>query len=155
MAPRVPPIKEALAKRFQRNSDNECWPWTAYENIYGYGQFYHGGSYHPAHRVVYEQETGPIPAGMSVLHRCDNPICVNPNHLFLGTQAENVQDCIKKGRNNRGERNGMAKLNAELVSEIRKAYEEGIGGYMKLGKRFGLPSGTIRNVIKRKRWSHL
>jgi hypothetical protein len=155
MAPRILPIEEGLAARFEQKAPDDCWPWKGYKNTYGYGQFFHGGRYRPAHRAMFEFKNGPIPQGLFVLHRCDNPICVNPAHLFLGTQLDNMTDCIAKDRNNRGERNGQHKLTEEMVLEIRRLYDLGQEGYMKLGQRLGIPSSTIRNVIKRKRWKHL
>lgn len=154
MAPHVPPIELGVASRIERKGPTECWPWTGYKNVYGYGQFYLLGKYHPATRVIWELTNGPIANGLFVLHRCDNPICVNPSHLFLGTQRDNMRDCKAKGRNNRGERNGMHRFTAEQVKEIRRLYETGNDGYMKLGRKLGINRWTIRNLIKN-RWRHL
>ncbi len=94
--------------------------WTGGKQVSGYGMAYHhdenGKSvYKPAHRASYELTYGPIPDGLDVLHRCDNPPCVNPAHLFLGTHAENMVDRNTKGRQARGERHPHAKLTAEDV----------------------------------------
>jgi len=81
-------------------------------NTYGYGQIRdEQGSYATAHRISWRLHNGDIPAGMCVLHKCDNPRCVRPEHLFLGTQADNIADKVRKGRQARGERHGMARAN--------------------------------------------
>lgn len=79
---------------------DECWEWTAARHPSGYGTFYFNGKWSRAHRTAWELANGPIPEGLLVLHRCDNPPCVNPRHLWLGTDADNTRDMIAKGRGN-------------------------------------------------------
>lgn len=83
-----------------------CWRWTGSTDAKGYGRVFHDGKYRAAHRIAFALAYGPIPAGMFVCHRCDNPRCVNPNHLFLGTIQDNTADMVTKGRHARGERHG-------------------------------------------------
>ena len=108
-----------------------------------------------AHRVSWELANGPIPSGMCVLHRCDNPPCVNPVHLFLGTQHDNVIDMIAKGRKNPacGENHGRAKLTAAAVREIR---ERGLTeSQQSLARLHGVSQVAISHVLLRKSWKHL
>jgi hypothetical protein len=79
-------------------SDNECWPWLRRKDRKGYGQLFFTRDNEKAHRVAFQVTNGPIPSGFCVLHHCDNPICCNPDHLFLGTQLDNIKDMAEKGR---------------------------------------------------------
>src|SRR6185503_13164373 len=105
-----------------------CWVWKGAQTK-GYGQFNASGRHGYSHRFSWEWHFGEIPKGMLVCHKCDNPLCVNPNHLFLGTQKDNIHDCISKGRArrgvSRGVRNGSSKLTDALALKARRLYSHG------------------------------
>ena len=148
-----------------------CWDWTAYASGDGYGIFWDGENYVRAHRYAYELANGEIPNGMHICHRCDNPGCVNSRHLFLGTNAGDMADRNKKGRQAQGERsgarlhpekmprpgvrNGQAKLDDLKVREIRGMYATGGITQVKLAKFFGVHVSTICDVVNRKIWAHV
>src|SRR4051812_4793380 len=119
--------RKTLAERFWRavdRSGNACWEWTkALHNPQRYGKIDVDGKWRYAHRVSWQLTHGKIPDGLWVLHRCDNPPCVNPSHLFLGTPRDNTRDCMAKGRKSvrRGVAASSAKLTDADVAEIRKA----------------------------------
>src|SRR3954467_3950831 len=101
MAPRFQPIAARFQRKFVVNQQTRCWEWTSTKIKYGYGRMNIGGrkfKWILAHRLSWELHFGEIPDGTLVCHRCDNPCCVNPNHLFLGTHMDNCQDKIRKGR---------------------------------------------------------
>ena len=136
-----------------------CWLWTgARKKSVGYGNFWLDGHVVPAHRVAWELEHGSITGALLVLHRCDNPLCVRPDHLFLGTHADNAQDAKRKGRlqsaRNQGEAHGMAKLTERDVVAIRALQAD---GYRRdeLAARFGVCVTTIGNVVNRRKWAHV
>lgn len=97
--PEEPQVKQRFWAKVNVGADTECWPWTAYRGLAGYGQFaFHRRRLEQAHRVAWQLTYGPIPPGLFICHRCDNPPCVNPRHLFLGTRTDNVRDMWSKGR---------------------------------------------------------
>lgn len=110
-----------------------------------------------AHRVAWDLTYGPIPDGMLVLHRCDNPSCVRPDHLFLGTQTDNMLDRKAKGRGNhrRGSRHGRAKLTEAQVLEIRSRYAAGDVTQTQLGDEYGVCHVVIGNIVRRRLWRHI
>lgn len=127
-----------------------CWLWKG-EVSKRYGTFRYHGEKYLAHRFSYEHFIGPIPDGMYVLHTCDVPSCCNPEHLFLGTNADNMADKCSKDRQSRGESHPNAKLDPDKVREIRKLYLDGIGT-RRLGDMFGVNSKTIWEIVNGENW---
>lgn len=131
-----------------------CWIWGALR-LNGYGCLRFNGKRTLAHRVSWEIHNGPIPEGLFVLHRCDNPACVRPDHLFLGTRKDNMQDMIKKGRRAPirllGEWNPQSKLTEASVKQIRSSNCSGID----LAKQFGVSQQLISEVKARLVWKHV
>ena len=155
--PRARPVADRFWDYVTQGAKDDCWLWKGYRNDRGYGCLYVGG--HKGHivhsnRLAWELHFGPIPDGMGVLHRCDNPPCCNPHHLFLGTDADNVADKVKKSRQARGEHNGQATLTTEIVLRIRKLHADGTRPAA-IARLLKIPDGTIRAIINRTRWGHI
>lgn len=131
-----------------------CWNWTARRTAKGYGQFAIDSVPRQAHRVAWELTNGPIPAGLVVRHGCDNPSCVRPDHLSLGTQADNVRDAVLRRRHARGERNGAAKLTSAAVLEIRTERAQGFTS-TEIGARHGVSEARVRQICTGAGWNHL
>jgi hypothetical protein len=141
-----------FAKHVSPEPNSGCWLWTAYVTSKGYGVTAIAGRTARAHRVAWESVNGAIPEGMCVCHRCDNPGCVNPEHLFLGTTQENTSDRDQKGRQAKGSRNAMARLSPDIVRSIRQQAAEGVP-VKRIARRLGLKSTTTRCVAKRTAWA--
>lgn len=171
--------KRTLARfwaKVRKSDDPEgCWLWTGAKNPSGYGWFKLPTTGPAgAHRVSWEIVNGPIPDrtgyhGTVVMHVCDNPSCVNPSHLRLGSQAENLADMRRKGRSATGDRNGSrtcpeamrrgenhphARLKRSDVIEIRRLSEAGTTGRA-IARRFGLSFQHVSDIVRRKRWKHV
>lgn len=140
-----------------------CWLWTAGKSRGGYGEMKVAkGVDAYAHRLSWGIAFGEIPPGMWVLHRCDNPTCVNPQHLFLGTQTDNMRDAVRKRRHvsgfmiNRpvGERHGSAKMIESDVVEIRRLAASGIGS-AEIAQRIGISRQAVRGVVSGRSWRHV
>lgn len=131
-----------------------CLLWTACRNERGYGALVHHRKAVLAHRLSYQVNVGPIPAGMCVCHRCDTPACVNPAHLFLGTHADNMADKVSKRRQSRGESHGKAKMTEAQVLEMRALHAAG-ETQKGLAARFGVSKFLIHCVVSGKTWKHL
>ena len=130
----------------------ECWIWAKSPNGRGYGNVHVNGKTISAHRLSYELFKGPIPDGLYVCHTCDNKRCVNPNHLFIGTQKDNLQDASRKGIMNFGEKNGQAKLTVNQVREIKKKLLSG-QSQVELAKEYKVTKGNIAHIARGRTWA--
>lgn len=133
------------------NKTDDCWNWTACTNIDGYGvfQFEHCG--YRANRFAWVLSYGDIPEGMFICHKCDNPQCVNPSHLFLGTPRDNARDMYRKKRNTVASR----KLNETIVREMRHLYDTRQMNQMQLAAKYGIHQTQVSNIVNRKQWTDL
>lgn len=159
--PNPTPYKIKFYSKVNTPNDNGCMEWTGAKNSNGYGHFNNRfRKTIKAHRYSYQLHFGLIAESMNVLHKCDNPLCVSPEHLFLGTLKENTRDCIQKGRfipwksDKRGETNGFNKLNETQVMSIRKRISNG-DKVQKIASELNLSYKTIYNIKNHKSWSHL
>ena len=158
---RIGPIPRPAADRFWAMvlmiPFHDCWEWIGPVSQNGYGNFSRGRKREGcvrAHRFSWELHNGLIPDGMMVCHRCDNPTCVRPDHLFLGTIAENNRDCARKGRTYTGPRPWHAKLTIAEVKEIRLLHASG-QSMCSIGRQYGVTRGNIRAIIHRRTWQHV
>ncbi|MGH2465391.1 MAG: HNH endonuclease [Candidatus Limnocylindrales bacterium] len=132
-----------------------CWEWQGTRHPDGYGVVRIGSTGVPAHRVSWFLTYGPIPTGQWVLHHCDNPPCVRPDHLFLGDQAANMRDAHEKGRMHPGEAHGRHKLTEAEVLDIRIRYRAGGVRQIDLAAEFNVNRTTISAIVRRQLWAHL
>lgn len=142
------PLAERLWARVTKQPSG-CWEWQGHRRTDGYGQLGRGGRDEgliEAHRASWELTHGPIPEGLSVCHRCDNPPCCNPDHLFLGSPADNVADAVAKGRVARGERLPQTKLSDDDVFRVRLLGRQGVR-QAEIARRFGVSQGHVSALI--------
>lgn len=147
-------LKERLLEKIRVNADTLCWEWTAAKNKRGpisYGQIW-DGEMKLAHRASFEIYCSSIPEGLQVLHRCDNSGCVNPEHLFLGTHGDNMDDKVAKQRQARGITSSHAKLTEADIIAIRAASSDLLRN---LAEQYGVHTSTISRIQSGKGWSHL
>lgn len=172
----IPPLDRNTIDRFwgyvDRGAFDQCWLWTRAKDSCGYGNFRIGGRsghVYLAHRISYALAHGTTPTDKSVLHSCDTPACVNPAHLWLGTQLDNMRDCAAKGRTRilvgdespwrthpermiRGEKQWQAKLNDDAVRDILSSPHLHIN---ELAKRYNVTPTTVHFVRVRRTWKHV
>lgn len=153
------PAPERFHRRVEKREPDDCWLWLGRKGRAGYGRFQAGGKGSPqvgAHRYAYELANGPIPPGMFVLHSCDNPPCVNPAHLSVGTPKENTSDMIRKGRKRvvapRGEAHPRAVLTEQDVRFIRGNPQV---RPVDLTRKYGVDRSVIRRIRLGISWKHL
>lgn len=150
--------RRSLADRFWEKvtKSDGCWTWSGATGM-GYGRIRRGGKndgFPSTHHVSWELHFGPIPDGMQVLHHCDNRPCVRPDHLFLGTHADNMADMVAKDRGARGERSANAKLSDDAVRSIRSQYDQGASS-RQIARKFGVSATIIKAVVRGDTWAHL
>lgn len=156
--PRPSAVDRFWAKVDRSGGPDACWLWTG-SKTGGYGQFHAAaGTFVMAHRFAWELTNGPIPAGLRACHQCDCPQCVNPAHLFLGTQADNVADCIAKGRRGvtpiKGERSWNAKLTDDAVRDIRRRCAAG-EEQRAIAAEYGISESTLSQIKNGQSWKHV
>lgn len=158
---RITSITCSIAESFWSmvEKSDGCWCWKGQTHSAGYGRIernYDGGKFiFLAHRISWQLHFGDIPEGYHVLHRCDNPPCSNPRHLFLGTQRDNNEDKINKDRHVRGERAPIAKLTDAAVVEIRRRYKHGDVTQQLLADESGVCLSQICGIVNGKAWKHV
>lgn len=161
------PLTTAYDRRFQHLSPEEtlgflrgpatatgCVEWTGYVSAQGYGQLMRNGAKLSAHRLAYEQAFGPIPEGRVIRHSCDNPPCVNPDHLSLGDRGDNARDAVARRRHKAGIAHHAAKMTDEKVRELRRMRDAGMT-YQGLADHFGLSFSQARAIARREAWKRV
>jgi hypothetical protein len=133
---------------------NECWVWMGGVNARGYGKASMDGKFIPAHRMSYILFFGEIPDGKLVCHACDNPPCVKPAHLWIGTTQENTKDMVKKRRHIFGEKSSVSKLSSQDVRDILALERLGINQAV-IGEKFNISAGHVNNIVKKRVWKHI
>lgn len=149
--------RRSLSERFWERVDKrgDCWNWLGRKDKDGYGSIVRGGGNGPevrAHRLAWEMANGPIPVGLKALHRCDNPSCVRPDHLWLGSTADNQSDMARKDRSTHGSRSGMAKLDEPTALAIKKMVAAGFR-QSSLAKLHGLSRSTVNHIVRGRTWA--
>lgn len=134
-------------------AQNDCWQWQAASSK-GYGVFKIKNIQMYAQRVAYTIEYGAIPDGLVIMHKCDNPLCVNPKHLQAGTTNDNVQDRNRKDRQAKGEKSGPAVLSESDIPIIRQLYADGMNG-RQIAKKLSVGKSTIYYVLNKSYWKHV
>lgn len=146
-------LKEYIERSSVPEPNSGCWIWTLLGDVGGYGRGKFQGRRSLAHRLSWEAHNGPVQPGLSVCHKCDTPLCVNPEHLFVATHAENMSDMRKKGRTNPpvGTRAHLSKLSDEVVRHILASDLSGAD----LGRLLGVSRTTVSKIRQRKTWAHV
>lgn len=146
-------LADRLWAKIDRRGPNECWPWLGYLNPAGYGVIgRRDRGTKLVHRLIYELVHGPLPSHLACCHRCDNPPCCNPAHLFAGTHKVNMMDKQRKGRQVNGSRHGSARLTEDEVAQIRRRYTAGGVLQRELAAEFGVTQSAISLVISGTNW---
>lgn len=148
-------------ERAEKGDEDQCWLWRGSFNHKGYGKLGFtqrvSGRYISicAHRLSYRLFRGKMPKNICVLHDCDNPPCVNPKHLFLGTNGDNVADMVQKGRQAKGVKKWGAKFSEDQVREIRRCYAAGEASQKELAAEYGVETGTMCHLLQKHTWAHV
>ena len=159
MPPRLSEAKyvKHFWERVNIKSPNECWEWKEGKTSDGYGSVSFNSKSHLSHRVAWILTNGPIPDKMFVCHSCDNRLCVNPKHLFIGSNDDNMRDMVVKCRSadQKGEKNGHAKLKKRDILKIRELYSRGDTSQQKIADIFGVTQGSVSHIIRKTQWRNV
>ena len=158
--PRPRTLEESIAifwTLVDKRGPDECWPWKGLrkKGKFPYGKFWTNGREIRAHRFSFEIHKGVLELGQRACHTCDNPPCVNPAHLFSGTQAVNLADMRSKKRHAHGEKAKHSVLTTAQVLAIRAEYQPRVVGYRKLSEKYNVSEGCIQGVVERSTWKHI
>lgn len=148
-------LEEAFNFYERRVTDTGCIEWLGPLDVNGYGAMAFKGKNLKSHRVAYELSHTHAPGALVVRHRCDNPPCVNPEHLELGTQVDNMRDMIERGRNRKGEECSYSRLTDQKVREIRSRYIPRKVSQQALADEYGVSREMIRDIVLRRKWAHV
>lgn len=160
------PLAERFWEKVDRRDKEECWEWTGGTDSHGYGTLQIGTHDKPfpgkAHRISYELHYGSIPDGMLVCHKCDNPPCVNPNHLFVGSYSDNIEDCYAKNRRDAppghgkiGEDHPSSHFSNEQVLRWREDFPKSGMTMTSFAELHGIPRNTMVSILKRQNYKHI
>ena len=149
-----------LLKQFwesiDKKTNEECWEWIKGKTSKGYGTVRYENKTYLAHRLAYQLfHNKTLDKLIFICHKCDNPLCCNPNHLFQGTNKDNIDDKVNKNRQTKGETNANVKLTSEQVISIRTTYENRNITHRQLASIYNVTSPTITAILKRKTWKHI
>lgn len=158
--PKPKSVEERFWSKVNKNGPSirgmsNCWVFESNHGGGNYGMLGRKEGDILAHRLSWELHNGPIPLGLKVLHKCDNTRCVNPDHLFLGTLQDNMNDMVSKGRSRKGEKHPSAKLNGSQVSRIRLMYDTGKYSQQKLAVKYGVNQTLISAIVRKSIWKHV
>ena len=149
-------IMNRLLEKVKLDEETGCWMWQGAGDKNGYGCMKIDGRRGKAHRWMYEAVFGKFDRKLLVCHHCDTPACVNPAHLFLGNDADNIRDKVSKGRQARGEMfSSRTKLTQDAVLEIRERYARGNVTQQELAQQYGVGIMQVSRIIRHKRWAHV
>jgi hypothetical protein len=151
LPPRNREFLDRLLAYAAEDTETGCWNWTGSLNRGGYGRLNIEGKTYSAHRLIYWAATGAWPGELFCCHKCDNRRCVNPWHLFLGTRRDNIDDMLRKGRQNHGQSSGKTRLTEEDVAVIFDLRRQG-WKQSAIANRFGVVPHTISRILAKKRW---
>ncbi len=149
-----PKLADDFWASVQRSDNASCWPWLKSTQRSGYGRLAFKGSRMGSHQIAWILVNGPIGNGLCVLHKCDNPTCCNPSHLFLGTNNDNIADRMAKGRSVVGSKHKKSKLTEETVRQAREDRALGLT-YTELEKKYGVTRATLHAAISGEAWRHI
>lgn len=150
------PLEQRFKVYYEVDEETGCWEWQNRLDEWGHGRIADGDKQRYAHRVAYELEHGEIPDGKQINHACRNPSCVNPDHLYAGTQLENVHDEIDAGvwydSRPKGEQVGTSKLTESEVAELKRRYRDEDISQLELGKQYGIGQTQVSRIVRGKWW---